>query len=177
MGAVALILSALALIEGCDREKIGVVRTADLVERYTGMREARSAYEKQRAEWQRAVDTLEADYKRSAAQLEREWESLSKVEQEERAGSLGAQERNLIGYVQSLEERIDGEERRLSEEVLTKVNDAVKRYAEEHGFDIVYGATIEGSILFSEDALDITDELIEALNKGYDSAKETNTTE
>ena len=167
LSSIALIVGIVSLIVAFDKEKIGVVRTADLVAKYAGMEDARMAFEEQQKAWQSEIDTLEADFRHTVNKLNEEWTNLSKSEQEKRRELAGAQEQNLVRYSQSLEVRIQEEENRLIEDVLSQVNDVVREYAEEKGFDVIYGATIEGSILHSNETLDITDELIEILNEKY----------
>lgn len=175
LSAVALAVGVVALMFSFGREKIGVVRTADLVAKYKGMEDARKAFEEQKKIWQSEIDTLEADFRKSVSDLNTEWKKLSKAEQEKRRELAATQEQNLMRYTQSLEARVYEEEGRLSEKVLSQVNEVVRRYAEENDFDVIYGATIEGSILHSTEALDITDELLEVLNNEYDPTKAEDT--
>ena len=176
LSGVAVAAAIVAVVLSLSVEKIGVVRTADLVSKYKGMEDARQAFEEQQQGWQSEIDTLESDFRKSVTELNEEWGKLSKSEQEKRRELVGAQEQNLVRYSQTLEARIQEEEGRLIEGVLSQVNDAVREYAESEGYDVIYGATIEGSILHSEESLDITDELIEVLNRAY-HAKATDGTD
>ncbi len=167
----ALIVGIIALVMVLSDEKIGVVRTADLVSKYRGMDDARAVYEKRKQEWQQEIDTLESDYRTSVSALNKEWSQLGKAEQEKRRNLVHVQEQNLMQYAQTLDAKIREEEDRLMEGVLTQVNDAVREYAEEHGYDVIYGATPEGSILHGDVHVDITEKLLEALNSSPVSSK------
>ena len=148
-------------------EKIAVVRTIDLVDKYKGMEAARAGFEERRKQWMAEHDTLQADYRNSVNALNAEWSKLPKGEQEKRSALIAKQEENIARFTQGIEMQVRAEEERLEAEILEQVNDAVKEYAEEHGYDVILGATGDGSILHSEEALDITDELIEVLNRNY----------
>lgn len=175
LSAVALSVGVVALIFAIDREKIAVVRTADLVSKYKGMEDARKAFEEQRQVWQREIDTLEADYRKSVSELNAEWKGLPDGEQEKRRELVTVQEQNLMRYSQTLEAKVREEEERLMQGVLTQVNDAIQRYAEQEGYDVIYGATLEGSILHGSDHLDVTDELIDVLNSVYSGTLDQDT--
>ena len=167
ISSLALITAIIALVMVLSKEKIGVVRTADLVAKYNGMEDARKSFEEQQGVWQTEIDTLEADYRKTVNRLNEEWKMLSASEKTKQSELASAQEENLIRYRHSLESKMQEEEHRVIEGVLHQVNDAIKQYAEDHGFDVIYGATPEGSILHSEDHLDVTDDLIERLNAEY----------
>jgi outer membrane protein len=53
------------------------------------------------------------------------------------------------------------------QEVLNQVNSYVKEYAKKHNYDIVYGTTMDGNILYGKEQYDITDDVLEYLNKQY----------
>lgn len=175
LSAAALTVGIIALIFAVDREKIAVVRTADLVSKYKGMEDARNAFEEQRHVWQSEIDTLEADYRKSVSELNAEWKDLPEGEQEKRRELVAAQEQNLMRYSQTLEAKVHEEEERLMQGVLNQVNDAVQKYAEQEGYDVIYGATLEGSILHGSDHLDVTDELINVLNSAYSGTPDQDT--
>ncbi|MCE2504360.1 MAG: OmpH family outer membrane protein [Chlorobi bacterium] len=167
LSSAALVVAVIGVALSMGGEKIGIVRTADLVADYKGMEDARKIFEDQQKGWQNEIDTLEADFRQTVNVLNAEWSRLSKSERAKRQELVGAQEQNLVRYSQTLEARVQEEESRLIEGVLNQVNGAVREYAKEHGFDVIYGATTEGSILHAEEHLDITDGLLEELNANY----------
>lgn len=169
----ALIVGVVSLVIVLGAEKIAVVRTADLVSEYRGMDDARAVYERRKQEWQREIDTLESDYRASVNALNKEWSQLGPAEQEKRRNLVHVQEQNLMQYAQSLDRKIREEEDRLMEGVLAQVNDAVREYAEKYGYDVIYGATPEGSILHGDAQVDITEDLLEALNGSSPNASKT----
>ena len=161
---------SLALSLGSEESrKTGIVRTGDLIAGYSAMNDARAAFEERQKELVGGVDTLKADYRQTVNTLNADWKGLTNEEQESRTQLLKAQEQNLMRYTQNLEAYAQAEGEQLLDSVLTQVNDAVKIYAEEHGYDVILGATSNGSILYGTDVLDITDELIDALNENYET--------
>ncbi|MCB0711041.1 MAG: OmpH family outer membrane protein [Ignavibacteriae bacterium] len=169
LSGFAFAIAIVALVVVFDYEKIGVVRTADLIAEYSGIEDARIAFASQKEKWQREFNTLQSDYQKSLEKLDAEWTGLTKSEQQKRSDTIAAQKQNLIGYTQVLNEQAGEEEDRAIEKVMSHINECVRRYAEEHGYDVIYGATVEGSILYSKEALDITDELIKILNTEYET--------
>ena len=154
-----------------NNRKIGVVRTMDLVESYHGIEEARKVFGAKKERWRMGLDTLQQDFHYAVKALDSDRSSLSNSEQRKRQERIQDKEKMIVRYTQNVELEMRREEEQLQAEVLDLVNNVVKSYAEENGYDVVLGATIEGSILHSVDALDITDELIEAMNRNYKPTK------
>ena len=43
----------------------------------------------------------------------------------------------------------------------------IKIYAKENGFDLIVGTTSSGNVLYGADGIDVTEELLKALNEQY----------
>ena len=59
------------------------------------------------------------------------------------------------------------EEEKLLKGVLNQVNAFVEEYAAEEGFDLVLGTTLSGSILYGTTGIDITEQVLQAMNQQY----------
>lgn len=147
--------------------KIAYVRSSELVNGYLGMKEARNTYELKLQLWQANVDTLKLDYQRALNKYNNELTNLSIEEKKLRVSYLQKQESNLIQYSEIIKQKAKQEDEKMTQGVLNQVNSFVQEYAVQHGYDIVLGTTLSGSILYGIETIDITDELLKALNKVY----------
>lgn len=55
----------------------------------------------------------------------------------------------------------------MTADVVNEVNAFLKEYGEEKGYTIIMAATEYGNIAYADEDLDITDEVLERLNKQY----------
>lgn len=53
-------------------------------------------------------------------------------------------------------------------EVNTRLNGYIKLFSEEKGYDFIFGASGQGNIMFVKDELNVTEDLINYINKKYD---------
>lgn len=53
------------------------------------------------------------------------------------------------------------------EQILNQLNQYVKDYAKEEGYDIIYSADGSGAIMAASDDMDITDKIVAYLNERY----------
>lgn len=49
------------------------------------------------------------------------------------------------------------------------INEKVQEYGSEKGYDYIFGASGNGSLMYAKESHDITDDIVEFVNKKYDS--------
>lgn len=150
-----------------NKVEVAYVRSHDLIYSYEGTKEAMVKFEGQKSQWQGNVDTLKLDFQRAISAYNKEYGQLSGEERKTREEMLGNQRQQLEVYAQAIDNKIKEEDSKLMESVLNQVNSFVEGYAKENGYDIILGTTTSGSILYGEERLDVTDEVLEALNGKY----------
>lgn len=151
---------------------VAFVRSNDLVYGYFGMREAMEEFQNEQARSKADLDTLNTDLRRSIDQAKQLHVDGRKAELARLEQVIRKQQQDLIRYQDAMEKKAGEDETRMLNGVLGQVNAFVQRYAEEKGYDLVLGTTDAGSLLYAEHALDITDEIMAALNKDHEGAGE-----
>ena len=121
------------------------------------MKEARELYQKKEQQWQAELDTLQADYQRARMA------GLSEVE-------LVHFAQNIQQYSQQVAQSAEEEDRKMTQAVLDQINAFVESYGQEQGYDLILGTTLDGNILYAREVLDITEEVLDALNRQYNPA-------
>jgi outer membrane protein len=166
---VALLLGniAIGVWNKFSTPRIAYVRSQDLVYGYFGMKEAMTEFQSKQQTWQTNLDTLNADLQRSMAGLKNLDPTTLGAADQQRA--VIKQREDLMRYGDSMEKKLAFDEKEMLNAVLAQVNSYVEKYATEHGFDVVLGTTDAGSLLYGDGGMDITDELLVALNKDHES--------
>lgn len=149
------------------------VRSGDLVNNYKGMVEARERFQSSRDEKQSNIDSQAELLKQDLDTYDQERPGLSDGERTKREMEFDQRHRALKQYVQEVGQMTNDEEDEMLEGVLNQVNSFVEDYAKERGYDLVLGTTRSGSIVYGIEAIDVTEEVLEALNAHYDGT-ETN---
>lgn len=170
-GAAALvaiiILGGAILREISARPKIAFVRSQDLIHQYSGMKEVLSTYENKTAQWQKEVDILRGNYLEAKEHYHKNIASLENDERKRLEQQLIEQEIRLKEYSEDFSQRAAKEKEMLMKGALNQINSFVEDYAKKQGFDIVLGVTISGNVMYGEDHLDITEQVVNALNQSY----------
>jgi len=149
------------------QQRIGFVRSSELVDGYLGMKEARNQYQNKSQKWQANVDTLEQDFKKTLHHFQYETSGLSVAERRKKEETLKQMQENLFQYTSSVRENARTEDEKLTQGVLNQINSFVQEYGKSQGFDVILGTTLSGSLLYGEEQLDITDQVLTALNRNY----------
>ena len=164
----AVLVFVLFAFSSCEKnQKVVYVRSLELVEKFEGHKEAKADFELRKKGWQANLDSLQVDFKRAENKYQLEMADLSEGEKKAKENVLGRQQQNLRQYAEVLDQKAAEEDQKLVNGILKQIDDFVTIYCEEKGYDIVIGTTNTGNLMYGKKELDITDELIEAINKDY----------
>lgn len=173
ISACALIVSSIVLVLELNQPNVAFVRSAELVYKYGGMREAQERYQGKESLWKKELDSLESEYRAALGQYVDEQHRLPIVEQKAREESLRFKKASLEEYKWKMQQRAANEDKELTQGVLNQINSFVEDYGKEHGYDIILGTTSTGSLLFGEPGFDITEEVLKSLNQHYIAGNHT----
>ncbi|MEB2779250.1 OmpH family outer membrane protein [Algoriphagus persicinus] len=83
---------------------------------------------------------------------------------------LAKKEQNLMTYRDNLMQELSADEAALYSEVYDRVQKYLKTYAENNELTMILSYTRGGAVWYGNDALDLTESVIEGLNKAYTAA-------
>lgn len=82
---------------------------------------------------------------------------------------LGQQQQTLLDLKDQLSQALAEEELKMNIALQDSIMNFLKRYNRKHNYDYILGFSKGSGILFANDSLDITKEIIEGLNKEYNT--------
>ncbi|MCE3227867.1 MAG: outer membrane protein [Bacteroidetes bacterium] len=165
--AIVCVVAVLINFQFKSKAKIGFVRSNDLVYGFQGMKEANHEQESKTQEFKSNIDTLQMDLKRMISKYNAEYSALSVKERAEKEKLIYLQQENLKKYTKSAEEKIKESDLNLTQGILNQINALVEEYAKENKYELVFGTTSSGNILYGETAIDITEPVLSFLNTKY----------
>jgi outer membrane protein len=164
----AVMSAVLVSFTSCEKkQKVVYVRSLELVEQFEGHKEAKADFEIRKKGWQANLDSLQADFKRAENKYQLEMTDLSEGEKKAKENILARQHQNLRQYAEVLDQKAAEEDQKLVNGILKQIDDFVTKYCEEKDYDIVIGTTNTGNLMYGKKELDITEELIKAINVDY----------
>jgi len=92
---------------------------------------------------------------------------MTKKEKELSQELIRTKQKQLMDYQRAMNEKAAQEDNTMTGQVLEQVNAYVKKYGEDKGYQIIMAATDYGNVAYADESLNVTDEVLEGLNKLY----------
>ena len=150
-----------------SRSEIAYVTTGTLINEYLGMQEANEIYQQQRSEWQSNLDSLKRGVNTAIKNYKMDSVNLTESEKIERKSNLLRMQQGFYTYSNTMAEKVAQAEEKMTMGVLNQINSYISEYGKAHGYTIILGTSSSGNILYGDEAIDITEEILEGLNKTY----------
>jgi outer membrane protein len=171
LSMIAIVLSLAAIVFAAivyfNRKEIVYVDSMKLITNFKGAKVAKDAYEKKIAVWKANIDTLTMETNREMAKYEKEKKGMSAREQKLSEELIGTKQQQLESYRQATAENASKEDQLVTGKVFKEINDFLKQYGEQKGYEFIMAATSAGNIVFAKKGNDITDEVLEKMNAEY----------
>lgn len=148
-------------------QKVVYVDSAKLLNGYEGMINARKAFQQKSEAWKANIDTLTNEVKISIMDYEKGQATMSIKERQLSQELIKSKQQQLNQYQQAINAQAQQEDKKITSDVILQVNAYLKKYGEQKGYTIIFAATDYGNIAYANDKLDVTDELLEGLNKEF----------
>jgi outer membrane protein len=147
--------------------KMVYVDSTKLISEYKGMQDARKNYQQKASVWKANVDTLALEVQQQIMSYEKDHSRLSAKEQKLTEELLRTKQKQLMDFQQAMNAQAQQEDQKMTGEVVRQINSYIKKYGQSHGYNIVMAATQYGNIAYADEGLDITEEVLDGLNKEY----------
>ena len=123
----------------------------------------RSSAENQLKDKMSSYQKLRADFEKAAP-------IMGEREKIEKAQNIMTLEQEIMRVEQDLTDQLAQEELLLTESYILKTNEYMQIIGKELGYDFVLSFRIGGPMLYADSSHDITEEVIQLLNKRYNSS-------
>jgi outer membrane protein len=147
--------------------KIGYIDSVRILAGYEVAEEAQQTLDKELKAWEEEAEGMHQGIMAMANELESQRLMLSEAKLAEKDAELRKQQAAYEKFVQSIwgqEGRAVQRNVELTRPIIDKINTVLNKIGEEEDFDIIFDAA-NGSIAYGKASLDMTDRVIEELNR------------
>lgn len=92
---------------------------------------------------------------------------VTRAEAEQLQQQLAQEEQNLSGLQNNYAMQLQEEGIVKNRQMIDKIEQFLETYNTDKGYDYIFSYSFGGNLLYGDDALDITDEVIKGINKAY----------
>ncbi|GIZ08042.1 membrane protein [Flavobacterium sp. UMI-01] len=164
------------LVFSCQKEaevkevkefKTAYVDTSELMKNYTEAKDLEAKYKAQSEEKGRQLEAEINRFKQDASSFQQQAQANGQEWAQKRAAELQKREQQLGYAQQALAQQLQQDSGVEMDSLVSGVKKFIKEYGKKNGYTYIYGTGDVASILYAEDKLDITKEIIKALNDKY----------
>lgn len=155
-----------------NAEKIVYVNVDTLLEKYEYFKDIRTKLEEKAKKAQADLQSRSNAFQREVADYQQKAPTMSAADRQSTEERLARKQDELARHNQNASTSFAQEEASENEKLYGRITDYLKKHAKEKGFKFVltYSATNPG-VLYADESLEITDEVLTALNAAYEKEK------
>ena len=131
-------------------------------------------YKNEKSQFEAAQNRIKNELKSQGEHLQQEVDLYQKqaigmtdAEKAQKEEQLTMKQQQLMQKKDELLSKLDEDQGKSSEELYSRLNQYLKKYNKNRNYNFVLGFQKGGGILFANDSLNITKDVIEGLNKEY----------
>ncbi len=181
MSGLRRVLSAVLVIGAvlmAKEYKVGYIDTDRVIAKLEAALEAKKELDAAVAKFEARVESLKLDYEQAKQEYDSQQLTLSEEGKRAKLAEVDQRKRRYDSYVAEVYAkggRIDQKNKELVAPIVEKIDSAVSRVAAEEGYALVLDAGKAG-IVYSQAGLDLTERIIEDLNREYEPVTPGGTT-
>ena len=153
------------------RLNIAYVNSDTVSKYYNYAKKLQKSLSTKRAEAEGQIKNKYSSYEVLVREFEKASPIMGEREKMEKAQKIRMLEQEIMKVEQQLSQQLSSEELRLTEKYILKTNEFMQEIGRNLGFDYVMSYRVGGAMLYANSEFDITLEIIELLNKKYDTLK------
>jgi len=162
-GIFAIVIVGLIIQNFFFKSKIAYIDIDKIFGQYKGIQIAKKEYDKKVELYKERVDTLTGRVKLDILNIEKN--GADKAKSKSYIDSVKYHKKQLTDYQQAMTRSLREEEGKLTQNAVSKLNDFLKIYGKEKGYDMILIANNTGTIAYAKDKFDITDDVLKEINE------------
>ncbi len=167
MKKLILVVLVAAGLTSCNEQKTAYVDTTKLIQEYTEMKNVEQEFTTKSDRVKVELDSLAQSFQAEVQEYQKNMNSLSTEERQRIEQELMRKQQTIQQQQQMRGNQLRQESDVVIDSIVTKVKDYVKEYGKENGYTYIFGSNESANIMYAEEGLDITEEILEKLNASY----------
>lgn len=163
------------LMVSCNEQKTAYVDTTVLIKEYKEMKDVEAKFTSRSDSMRKQLDSVAQVFQQEVQAYQSQMNSMSETERKAKEQELMQKQQMLQQQQQMVGNRLREESNTVMDSLVTKIKDYVKEYGKENDYTYIFGSNESANIMYAEEGLDITQNILTELNEGYGGSEETET--
>lgn len=164
---VILTLVVLSVMSCQQSQKIGFVDNSVLINDYQEKKDIEARLKSKIASYEKRRDSLSQAFQLEIKEAELKARKMSQANLQKLQQELQQKDQIISQQLQFEQQQIAQESQSNNDSLIKKVRDFVNEYGKANGYNFILGSNEAGSVMYGEAASDVTQTILDALNKAY----------
>ncbi len=162
-----LLLTFAIILVSCNQTKIAYINVEDIMKDYEATKVMHEELQAKQEKIIEELDSISAPFQLEVQEYQKNAPKMSAQKRAELEAELGQKQQALQARQQQASQQLQLENQLNSEAITKKVDSIVSIYATSKGLGMVLGTSGNGTVMYGDDKLNITKEILEILNDEY----------
>lgn len=159
-------LMTLLLLASCQQDKIAYVDNVKLMDGYSKKQEVEASFQLKSEAFAKKRDSISQAFQLEAQQLQTSTEGMPESKAQEAFGLLQQKGQMMGQQLQQEEQQIQRMGQMKMDSVVAEVRETIQKYGAANGYRFILTGGEGGSVLYGDEASDITEQVLNELNEG-----------
>ena len=170
MKKLAIVFSLMMLMTSCNQVKIAYVDLEEVLKEYEGAVQAEEEMKVKSQQISQQLDQMAMPLQQKIQEYQQNKDNLSASARQKQEAELMQQQQQFQQQQQIAQQQVQAEGQAKYEKINSDIESFLADYGKSNGYSYILGSSVQTkSVLYGEESLDITDQVIDALNVNYES--------
>lgn len=162
-----LIIAVTFLVASCNQTKVAYIDIEVLMKDYEATIALEASLKAKQEKMAKELDSIGAPFQLKVQEYYKNATKMSTKKRAETEKALQQEQQFLQSKQQQASQMLQLENQEQSEILTKKVDSFVANFAKEKGYNLIFGTSGKGTILYGDESLNVTPEILEILNLDF----------
>ena len=172
MKKILLLLLSISFLTACQKEeKTAFVKTETIFKEYKGIKDQEAVFKKKQEAFTKKYDSIVQAWRKEVVEFQQKASKMAPNKARQKDQEL-YQKQQIIQQMQQQESnKLTAEMQKQTDSIIKKVYDFFDEYGKKNGYKYIFGKNSAGAVMYGDAKMDITDEVLKALDTEYEAEK------
>lgn len=162
-----LILAIALVVVSCNQTKVAYIDIEIIMKDYEATKALEISLKAKQEKMAKELDSISVPFQLKVQQYYQNQQKMSAKKRGEVESVLQQEQQFIQSKQQQASQSFQMENQEMSEVLTKRVDSFVADYAKLKGFNLIFGTSGKGTVLYGDETLNITNEILEILNLNY----------
>lgn len=162
-----LVIAVAVVLSSCTQTKVAYIDVETIMKEYEAATALETEFAGQQQQMTLELQSLQAPFQEKVQEYENNLQTMSASAKAQKEQELQQEWQMIQARQQQISQQLQQDNQVKSEVLIKTIDSLVADYSKAKGFNLVLGTQGNGTVMYGDDALNITTDIITMLNENY----------